>query len=495
MSHAHSQRATVALQKLAEFDPAFASLSLWANHRDTDGDDVMVASISETGDIQAHRKKVEFAPAYTDGRTIYYGTQFGKWQTEAQMAVAAHEISHISFRHVNRGKALYQRLGPAYDPEIFNIATDAIINEMLRLAGYKLPGNCIYLTELLLKVFDEKVTPQDAVGEWDAETLYMRLMSKKQSQGGNGQSGKPSNAGQSGSSGAAQPNPGQDKSDQGKPDQKKPGQGQGNGEDKDDKGQGQSDSPAQRAKDYASEKDFHSDMDTTGTLTPEDAKEDSEWQQRLERALRYGAQAGTGIGKLGHRIADLPKSRTPWELILRRAVTKAVTRLPRPSYMRPARRWIGAEDNARLRGLPTPAYEPGFLKQNMRPRVVIGVDVSGSIGDAVLEIFCGEMASIGNKTGAELHVLVFDTQVLSTQKLDGVDFTSEIKKIDFARGGGTSFIDVLNKAEEIDPSIIVMLTDLEGPFRAEAPKCPIIWASPNQRHPEAPYGRTLSLAA
>jgi len=124
----------------------------------------------------------------------------------------------------------------------------------------------------------------------------------------------------------------------------------------------------------------------------------------------------------------------------------------------------------------------------------VGVDVSGSIGDHELEIFCGEISAIGKKTGCEIHVIVFDTQVLSTQKLDGHDLESEIRKVDFARGGGTSFVDVLEKAKDIDPSIIVILTDLYGPF-GEDPRVPVIWASPEDNPPEAPFGNVLSLAA
>lgn len=481
MNNAHSERATVALRKLAEFDPAFMSLSLWANHRDTDGEDQVGKTIDAEGNIEEFRRKVEFAPAYTNGRDIYYGTKFGTWSMENQMAVCAHEIMHIAFRHVTRGKALAMRFGNKYDPQIFNIATDAIINDTLRLAGYRLPGNCIYLVELFEEVFKEKVTAEDAIGEWDAEKLYMRIMNERKSQSGGGGKGKPQpgqGQGQGqGQSGGQEPQSGQ-------------GGGQGEGEDdQDDKSQ------AQRAKDYASGKDFHDDMDTSGKLTPEDAQEDNDWHQRVERAMRHGKQAGKGIGKLGHKIADLPKSRVPWELILRRAVNKAVTRSPRPSYTTPARRWIGAEDNAIRRGLPTPAYEPGFVKQNTRPRVVVGVDVSGSIGDQELEIFCGEIASIGKKTGAEIHVIVFDTAVLSQQKLDGVDFEAEIKKVDFARGGGTSFIEVMDRAEVIDPSIIVILTDLYGPFREKQPRCPVIWASAEEQSPQPPYGKLLSLTA
>lgn len=483
MKNTHSKRATIALRKLAEFDPAMASLSLWAHHRDTDGFNVTEDTIDDQGNVETFRKKVELAPAYTDGRIVWYGTKFATWTLEEKMGVSAHEIMHISLRHVTRGKRLALRLGNLYDAEVFNIATDAIINETLRLAGYQLPGSVIFLVELFEETFGEKIKAEDAIGQWDAEKLYMRIMNERKSDPSNGGQGQ--QQGQGGGQGGGQSD-GQGDNE---------GNGQGNS-DKTDQNSGQGKSQADKAKDYAKGKDFHHDMDTSGPLTPNDSQEDSEWQQRLERALRQDAarQAGTGIGRLGHKIADIPKSRTPWELILRRMVNKAITRSPRPSYTSPARRWIGAEDNARRQNLPTPAFEPGFVKQNSQPRVVVGVDVSGSIGDHELEIFCGEISAIGRKTGCEIHVIVFDTKVLSQKKLDSFDLEGEIRKIDFARGGGTSFVDVLEKAQGIDPSIIVILTDLYGPF-GEDPGVPVIWASPEEQPPEPPFGTLLSLAA
>ena len=124
---------------------------------------------------------------------------------------------------------------------------------------------------------------------------------------------------------------------------------------------------------------------------------------------------------------------------------------------------------------------------------MVGVDVSGSIDDKLLEMFCGEISAIGKKSGAEIHVLVFDTQVLSHTKMDGVDFESEVKKIEFARGGGTSFVEVVERAEALDPSIIVVLTDLYGPFGKQPGNIPVIWATAEDNAPEAPFGRVLKI--
>lgn len=471
MDQAHSQRATVALRKLAEVDPAYMSLSLWCKHRDTDGHAALSVSEDEDGELKVEETKVEFAPAYTDGSTIYYGTKFASWTLDEQVGVCAHEISHVAFRHVNRAKKMRERMGDVFDMKLMNIATDAIINQTLLLAGYTLPRPCIVLTDLFKEVWGETITAEDGIQEYDSEKLYIRLSEERKKQGKKSQKG-----------------PGKGKGSPGGKGEGSPGEGDGEGDDAAD-----SKSAAERAKEYADGKGFAEDMDAAGKSRPEDAQADSEWQQRLTRAMNQGRLAGKGVGKLGHLIADLPKSKVPWEVILRRLVTKAVTRSPRMAYDRPTRRWLGMDADAIMRGIPTPAYEPGIVKQSGNPRIAIGVDVSGSISDNILKIFASEIATIGKKTGAEIHLFVFDDGVLSEQKLAGVDFESEVKRIEFARGGGTSFVEVIERAQAVDPSIIVVLTDLYGPFGKAPGAIPVIWASPEDNPPDAPFGRVLKL--
>ncbi len=121
--------------------------------------------------------------------------------------------------------------------------------------------------------------------------------------------------------------------------------------------------------------------------------------------------------------------------------------------------------------------------------------MSGSISDVLLQKFAGEIAGIGNRTGAEIHVLLFDTKVLNRTKLKGHHLKSEIAKIDFARGGGTCFVDVVNEAKALDPSIIVILTDLEGPFGETPGTIPVIWSIPFDTPPhQPPFGKVISMA-
>lgn len=453
MNDFHTERATVALRKLAEQDVTFASLSLYCKHRDA----------AENLQIPGNKSN-DGAPAWTDGKIISYGPKFSTYTLEEQMGVCAHEITHIAFRHISRAKQLWKRFGADYNSFIFNVATDAIINEMLLLAGRKLPRPCILLTKLLKEVFNETISPEDAISEWDAERLYIRLINNRKNQLDGSQNGKGNPAG----TGAAG-----DKGNQSKG----------------------SMTIEQALRKFANKNGFDEDFFPSSQDDTNESHSDAEWQQRVAAAMSQGKISGTGLGNLGHKLADIPKTTTPWEVILRSKASKAVTRKPRPSFERPTRNFLAMEAHAIAHGLQRPIYQQGMIKNSNTPKVVVGVDASGSITDPILEQFSGEIAGIGRRTGAEIHVLVFDTKVLSHTKMAGQSWEQEITEIDFSRGGGTCFVDVIDKAQKLDPSIIVVLTDLYGPFGKAPGNTPVIWAIPDEKAPcEPPFGRVLSMA-
>ncbi|ARE40088.1 hypothetical protein RGUI_1947 [Rhodovulum sp. P5] len=155
MLQRHSARATRALQKLAEQDPAFAGLALWCTHLDSD---------------------VQDGPAWTDGKAIYYGPTYEGLSLPEQMGLAAHHILHIAFRHAPRSRAMFVRFGNRFDQDIFNLATDAIVNETLLLSGHILPRPLVRLTGLLKATTREEMKGEEAVTKYDAERLYILLM-------------------------------------------------------------------------------------------------------------------------------------------------------------------------------------------------------------------------------------------------------------------------------------------------------------------------------
>jgi hypothetical protein len=233
----------------------------------------------------------------------------------------------------------------------------------------------------------------------------------------------------------------------------------------------------------------------TGEDGPHDTPEarDFEWRQHLARALEAGKLAGRGIGALGYRLADIPQSRTPWEVLLRGLLDKALRTAPRPSYRRPAGRWVAAEAEARRTNRPVPVFEPAPQRDSRQPRLVLAIDSSGSITGPDLAHFASQIDRIGRRMAAEFHVLIFDETVQAHHRMRGGGWAQALGDWSFARDGGTSFVDVLSRAATLDPSAVVLLTDLDGPMGPPPGRAPVIWACPAPPAITPPFGKVLVL--
>ena len=404
MTDRHSVRARAALVALAEADPALAALALWCDHRD--------------------------GPATrTAGTTITYGPDFAALPAHVQQGLAAHHILHVALRHPARLADLAGRHGADFQPDLFNLAADALVNTVLEGADYALPRPAVTLSGLA-----EAGLPQGAdLAGWDVERLYFALL----------------------------PRPGE-------------------GNDR-----------AARIRAYAQRQGFAPDVDPAEGGTGDEAEEAARWRQHLSRAAEAGRAAGRGIGAGLHRLTDLPDPRTPWPVILRRLLSRAVLQQRRTDPSRPARRWIAAGAEAARRGTPQPGFQPGYAARTDTPRIVVAIDASGSIDDARLALFWAEVTAIARRLSVELHLAVFDEAIRHTARI--APHETRLPLPDLPRGGGTAFAPVIAHAQALAASALVILTDLDGD-PAPAPRLPVIWAVPDAHGLAAPFGRLIDLS-
>ena len=125
------------------------------------------------------------------------------------------------------------------------------------------------------------------------------------------------------------------------------------------------------------------------------------------------------------------------------------------------------------------------------PRVVLVLDVSGSIDDALLARFTREVQALTRRLEAALVLVIGDTLVQEVRHC--APGQVDLSGLAFARGGGTDFTPLLDEAAKHRPDLIVVLTDLDGPARSR-PRCPVLWAVPEaDARAEAPFGRVLVL--
>lgn len=366
----------------------------------------------------------------TAGTVITYGPDFAALPRHVQIGLAAHHVLHVALRHAARMGELRDRLGDAFRPDLFNLAADALVNTVLLAADHALPRPAVTLEGLVREGLGEDRT---GLADWDVERLYFALL----------------------------PRAGED-----------------------DRGD--------RVEDYATRQRFVPDVDPGDAPGGGGAAEEAaRWQQHLSRAVEAGRAAGRGVGATLHRLADLPEPQTPWTLILRRLLTRAVMPERRPSPQRPARRWIAGAAQAERAGTPVPGFERGYRPQTDVARVVVGLDASGSIDDARLGLFWAEVTGIARRMAVELHVAVFDDGLRHVARLAPTESRPVLPEM--PRGGGTDFAPVVAHAARLGASALVVLTDLDGPA-GPAPRFPVIWAVPDAAGVEAPFGRLVDLS-
>ncbi len=364
----------------------------------------------------------------TAGEVITYAPGFDTLGLPEQVGTVAHHVLHVALRHSARAAALAERLGPEFDSMLFGLAADGIVNETLALAGHALPRPDILLTEVLAEAGLACDSAIAALTDWDADRLALALH--------------------------ADP------------------------------------ARARRMRDWGRARGFTPDVAAGETNPDGTAQTAADWRNQMLRALEAGRKAGAGIGRLGAILADLSPGAVPWEVHLRGLLAQALTDRPRDTWRRPARPWIARLAEAARTGGPTPAFQPGRARLDHRPRLVIGLDTSSSIDRLTLHMLMAEAESIARRTGAEAHLLAFDTTVSLHHRLDPQGWGG-LRDLPLRQGVGTDYADLLAKADTLTPSILVILTDLDAPV-PPAPRCPVIWAVPDSPA-TPPFGRLVTL--
>jgi predicted metal-dependent peptidase len=463
----YCHRGTRAIQRMVEFAPSTGGLALWVRHVDLAKDDVTRDDVTRDAN----------APAIaTDGNALYYGAAFERLPLVEQTALVAHEVLHIALRHPQRLLDLRELMGDV-DLRLFNICADAIVNSTLgHLAWLTLPPSAVLLERLLAIALSEKRTAEQALLEWDVEKLYRAIDDRRVGARGGWQRNRHERGAGAGASSGGTGRAGANESlaDESPADTTHAGP--------------REDGPrAARVRMMGGETPLDLIPGPTSRAAPETLAEEARtWSERLVRA-----HAGDGAHSLLRTlIADVPRTRTPWEQVLRAQLAHSLAPKPGISWSRPSRSYIANQGRAGPgRRLP---WTPGFSSLRPAPHLVVIVDVSGSIEDALLEKFAREIEAITRRQEAELVLVVGDDQV--RRVIEFAPGRSDLRDIDFAGGGGTDFTPLLQEADKHRPDIVVVLTDLDGPANFR-PRWPVIWAVPEARASAVqPFGRKLTLS-
>ncbi|WP_425261605.1 DUF2201 family putative metallopeptidase [Rubrivivax sp. RP6-9] len=422
-------RGEAAVELLVEHAPSTGGLALWVRHADSD-------------DPAA-------PPAATDGASITYGPGFTALPLAAQAGWVAHEVLHVALRHPQRCVAL-QALQGDVDLELFNLCADAVVHTTLGHLGWLAqPAGAVALEDLLAQVLGQPQTAEAALLQWDVEALYRAIDDRRPPPvGSGGRQQRPDGPRAAAARALAR---------RSQPDLR----------------------PAGQAADAADAADTAPELEAEATRT---------WRERLLRA-----HAGDGAFSLLRSLpADLPGTHTPWQQLLRVRLARALSRRLGPAWSRPARSWLANQGRVRSGGsrhrIP---WEPGWGAPLAVPRLVVVLDISGSIDAALLARFARELDAITRRLEAGGVLVVGDDAVRAVSRF--APGATGLAGAAFAGSGGTDFTPLLLEADRHGADCIVVLTDLQGPA-AHRPQAPVLWAVP-EAHAAAvpPFGRLLVL--
>ncbi len=372
-----------------------------------------------------YKEDTDISTAGTDGQIIYYNPKFLETlSAEEQIFIFAHEVCHIAFEHITRSEGK--------DAYVWNIATDAVINQFLKRDGLKLVKGGVDIAEAI---------------NYNAEELYDKLLKEKQqSQSQNGQGNQQN---QQGSSSSEQ---GQSSSENSQKQNKNQSQGQGTSsseldpleeqnqdvghdthsmwkdalkEKKESKFTKENNNPKmeQKQNENQQKSKLQQEVNKISEMKEQDAfnKNLEEKRKKLEELkkslLEQVMKAGTSTNGSQITINNIGKSKplVDWRYILREAIKYDVDWSYKNSYF---------EDGVLI---------PNLEEQPM-PETEILLDTSGSINEELLKNFLRECKNILQHS--KLKVGCFDTEFYGFHEIKTEE---DIENMTFEGGGGTDF--------------------------------------------------------
>ncbi len=307
--------------------------------------------------------------AGTDGKELLYNPEFfKKLSEEKQIFLFAHEVCHVAFKHILRSEGK--------DKKIWNIATDSVINALLKQDG--------------LSIIEGGVDIPEAIN-YDAEEMYNKLLEEKKKQG---QQDEQNNQNQ------------EERNDVGHDthslwdkaiEEKK-------------KEQSQTENKEEKSK-----RTGEGERETFKQNKKERRKQLQELSKEL--ANKSSHRAGDEIQREGKRLSDIGIAipLIDWRKLLRQAIKYD------EEYTR---------KNSRMRN----GYFRHKLEQVTMPETEILLDISGSVSEVLLKNFLRECKNILNNS--KVKVGCFNTEFHGFTELRK---TEDIDNMTFPIGGGTNF--------------------------------------------------------
>ena len=173
--------------------------------------------------------------------------------------------------------------------------------------------------------------------------------------------------------------------------------------------------------------------------------------REVDQALRQGAiLAGKLAGNIPREVSEAMEAKVNWREVLRDFVNSICADKDNSTWRRPNRRWVDQD-----------VYMPSAIGEAVG-RIVVGIDTSGSIGQAEIGQFLGELLSICNHVQPEaIDLLYWDTEVAGHEVYNRGDYEALMSSTKPAGGGGTDprCVPKYLAKHKMTPECVIMLTD------------------------------------
>jgi len=200
-----------------------------------------------------------------------------------------------------------------------------------------------------------------------------------------------------------------------------------------------------------------------------------DWKIATIQAANTARMEGKLPASLSRFVEELTAAKLDWRAMLRRFITE--TSKDDYSWQRPNRHFL-------MQGF----YLPTLHSETMGEIVVV-IDTSGSIDQATLNAFGGEIkAIVQSSRPSKTHVVYCDAAINHVDEFGpNNDLTFNMHG-----GGGTDFRPPFEyvECEGLKPVCLVYLTDLYGPF-GNPPDYPVMWVATTKD--VAPFGETVPI--
>ena len=415
-------------------------------------------------------RDVRVRTACTDGNSVYFDIAFlSSLSREEQTFVLAHEVWHAVLMHMVRRQTR--------DPELFNIATDKEVNNMLTQDGFKAPAMVLLPSEDEKNLCAEEIYEKLIKNMKKMQKNSMQNSSSSNSHGNSSGSSSSSKQNSTGSSSSSKDGKdsgelsGQfdkhiyDDSDDSQQPNRNGGSNSSNGNGSDDEsvdGNG--------GQSYAKIVDKYGEVGLDSDFQPKVSKDfaDKMRETIIAEAQRIAKTKGNLPAHIASLVKKITSSEVPWQELLAQFVTKC--------YNSGSRSWIPPNRRHVHNGIYLQSRQASKIK------LCVGIDTSGSTC-ADRSKFLAEIYSLIKSFGMfDLTLVECDAEVGACKHYtqdDNLEVEIENEEYTMTGGGGTAMRPIYDYIldNQIECDAIVIMTDgfIDSIPENPIPSIPTMW--------------------